>query len=102
MSERDAQRWDGEYEFGSPFGDDDVGDAADFDDEDEAYDDDTDVRPCPACGSEVYEESDVCPICGEYILDEPPPPTDQPDWRKFLIVLLIISILLAAGLGVLW
>ena len=37
---------------------------------DDPYDDeadDVDLRPCPECGSEIYEESVACPECGELI-----------------------------------
>jgi hypothetical protein len=100
VSGRNTQRWDGEYEFGSPWGDE-VDEDADFagpDDEDTA----TDVRPCPACGAEVYAESDHCPNCGELISDVPLRSQQQPNWRIVLIVLLIIGLLLGAGLGGLW
>ena len=23
---------------------------------------------CPSCGSEVYDDATICPVCGEYIL----------------------------------
>ena len=36
-----------------------------YDDYDE--DDSNDVRPCPACGAEIYEDSLRCPACGNYI-----------------------------------
>lgn len=93
MSGRNVQRWYGEYEFGS-HGDDDLDD-----DSPEEDDDTTDVRPCPACGADVYVESDHCPVCGELITDSPLKSEQQPKWRIVLIVLLIIGLLLAAGLG---
>ena len=47
----------------------------DFEDEfDESFaeldedDVDSDVLPCPACGREVYEDTDQCPYCGEWIM----------------------------------
>ncbi|MCA9273011.1 MAG: zinc ribbon domain-containing protein [Phycisphaerales bacterium] len=24
--------------------------------------------PCPSCGSEIYDDASICPVCGEYIL----------------------------------
>jgi hypothetical protein len=30
-------------------------------------DDDPETIACPVCGADVYEESERCPACGEYI-----------------------------------
>ncbi len=38
-----------------------------YDDYDCDEDDTNDVRPCPACGAEIYEDSLRCPVCGDYI-----------------------------------
>lgn len=27
----------------------------------------TDTVDCPACGAEVYEDADCCPLCGEFL-----------------------------------
>jgi hypothetical protein len=102
VPETNAHRWDGEYEFGSPWGEDEV-DADELDDDESPADgDETDVRPCPACGIDVYAEADLCPVCGEFIIDEPARSEQQPGWRKLVIVLLIIGLLLGAGLGMIW
>jgi hypothetical protein len=35
---------------------------------DEAEDEDyAETLPCPACGTDVYEDSECCPTCGEYL-----------------------------------
>ena len=40
-----------------------------YDDDDEfAEDDNVETVPCPECGAEVYEESERCPACGNYIV----------------------------------
>ncbi|MEZ6068002.1 MAG: hypothetical protein R3B90_20340 [Planctomycetaceae bacterium] len=39
----------------------------DFEPPDEV-DDSTGTFACPACGEAVYEEADVCPYCGEYVI----------------------------------
>ena len=45
-------------------------DESDWDDEDDLEDLDDDggeTIPCPDCGADVYEEADVCPVCGCYL-----------------------------------
>lgn len=62
MSDWDHQSWndeDGDHESW----DDDSGWDNGTPDDDEA-----DVIPCPNCGTEVYEEADMCPVCGEFII----------------------------------
>ncbi len=27
----------------------------------------SDTRPCPNCGADVYEDAEQCPVCGQYI-----------------------------------
>jgi len=49
-------------------------DEQDWDDPDYGYDeygDDTELDqfPCPDCGKPIYEDLDVCPQCGYFILD---------------------------------
>ncbi len=39
-------------------------DEPDEDDED----DDSITLPCPACGTDVYEDAEQCPVCGEFIV----------------------------------
>ncbi|WP_437194161.1 hypothetical protein [Planctomicrobium sp. SH527] len=41
------------------------------DDWDDDYPEDSDepgTVPCPSCGAEVYEDTDRCPLCGDYII----------------------------------
>lgn len=41
------------------------------DDVDDDYPDDSDesgTATCPICGAEVYEDTDCCPVCGDYII----------------------------------
>ena len=35
---------------------------------DEFEDDRTEALPCPSCGAEVYEETQRCPHCGDWIV----------------------------------
>lgn len=54
--------WDSEYD--SDLSDDDAGWSEGLDDSDDA----AETVPCPACGTDVYEEADQCPACGEYVV----------------------------------
>ena len=47
------------------FQDDDQEWQAEFE---EFQDDQPEVLPCPSCGAEVYEETQRCPHCGEWIM----------------------------------
>jgi RNA polymerase subunit RPABC4/transcription elongation factor Spt4 len=39
-----------------------------YPDEEDAYDEEeTLTTSCPACGAEVYEDAEQCPVCGNYI-----------------------------------
>ena len=52
----------------SSWDDDDFADESDlYDDLYDTDDSESETRPCPECGSEVYEESIHCPHCGLYI-----------------------------------
>ncbi len=37
-------------------------------DDDEEADSSTATIRCPACGMEIYEESEQCPYCGDYVI----------------------------------
>ena len=50
-----------------PAGEDD--DPGDWDDERSEEDDD--LIDCPECSKPIHAESEQCPHCGNYILDEP-------------------------------
>jgi predicted nucleic acid-binding Zn ribbon protein len=43
-------------------GDSELPDAADMDDSDS-----TDIEACPICGKQIYEQSQVCPYCGNFV-----------------------------------
>lgn len=40
-----------------------------YDDEpyDDLDDDSAETLPCPHCGAEIYEDSEQCPVCGNYV-----------------------------------
>lgn len=33
----------------------------------ETGDDESETVPCPSCGEPIYEDSEHCPYCGEYV-----------------------------------
>lgn len=41
----------------------------DFYDEEEDFgsEDELEMLPCPHCGADIFEESEQCPECGEYV-----------------------------------
>jgi DNA-directed RNA polymerase subunit RPC12/RpoP len=63
-------------------------------DQDERDDDDVETVPCPECGKPVYEEADVCPHCGSFILRDVR--AGRPRW--VLATALILLGALALGL----
>jgi hypothetical protein len=67
-------------------------DPPDMDDED-ADDDAADTHPCPHCGADVYEESQQCPVCGQYI--DQPRHSNFPRWVPVAAVLVILAMLYA-------
>jgi predicted nucleic acid-binding Zn ribbon protein len=61
---RTDEDWDDDW-------DGDWGDDADSDD---------DVISCPYCERPIYEESERCPHCGQYISEEDAPSKPKPLW----------------------
>jgi hypothetical protein len=60
-----AQDWDDDLEDSEP---------------DEADEQSGGLVPCPACGEEIYEDSQKCPCCGEYITPSTSPLVGRPWW----------------------
>lgn len=58
-------------------------------------DSDTETQPCPACGADVYEEADQCPMCGEYIIDSGVSLAGRPLWFAILGLLGVIAVIVA-------
>ena len=61
------------------------------DDVDEVEDsygsDDDDLLPCPHCGAAIYEQSEKCPKCGEYV--DPDAQHRKPLWIVLTLLVLI-------------
>jgi predicted nucleic acid-binding Zn ribbon protein len=57
--------------------------------------------PCPACGKPVYEDTDKCPHCGEWISPLGEAERRSRTWFWPVIVTLLIILVLVAwhGLG---
>jgi uncharacterized OB-fold protein len=70
---------------------DDFDDDETFDDFDEFDDEEEYTIPCPYCGIEIYEDAELCPHCGSYIIDEHIP--SQPAWIIWTAVILLVLIL---------
>jgi hypothetical protein len=71
MPHYDDDSWDDSWDDGY---DDDM-------DDDDAYnDDDEPTVACPHCRAEIHEDSQRCPVCGEYISTEDAPYQPKPVW----------------------
>ncbi len=55
---------------------------------------DDDTEPCPYCGKPIYEGSERCPHCENYISEEDAP-TGKPAW-------IIVGTVIALVLAVMW
>ncbi len=55
-------------------------------------DDGLDTAPCPYCHAEIYEDADVCPYCGSFVLMEETR-SSLPQWVIWTAVLLLVLIL---------
>ncbi len=56
------------------------------------YDEDsTDTVTCPECGADVYEDADVCPVCGEFLIPDTRPWSGKPTWWIVLGILGVIA-----------
>ncbi|MBN2216756.1 MAG: hypothetical protein JW719_05230 [Pirellulales bacterium] len=57
-------------------------------------DDGTPTAPCPACGADVYEDADRCPVCGVYITPSGPGRlwAGRPLWWMVLGILGIVAV----------
>lgn len=74
-------------------------DADDSDWDDDYYDleepEETFSIPCPSCQTEVYEECEQCPHCGEYVIRSTSPLSDKPDCYIGLAVFGIVATIFA-------
>jgi len=64
-------------------------------DEESDLEDETATRPCPTCSAEVYEDSQRCAVCGEYVTFPNRALEGWPWWFVALGLVGIIGMMLA-------
>lgn len=71
----------------------------DWDDEDWPEDDGiSDVVTCVYCGSDVYEDAEQCPTCGNYIVPDTSPWSGRsPIWILLGLAVIIAVIIALSG-----
>lgn len=63
--------------------------------EDEADDDpEADLLLCPSCGARVFDDTEKCPHCGDWIAPEYPSKAGGSFFLIAIVVLLVIGLLL--------
>ncbi len=76
--------------------DDNDPDEYDYETSDDDSDfDDSDTVPCPSCGEAVYEDSERCPYCGDYITFSTSPLSGRPTWWIVLGLIGIVAVVVA-------
>lgn len=60
------------------------------------------LMSCPSCGAEIYDESEQCPYCGEYVLTSASPFASKPTWVQWLFVIIVIAIVLVVVFPFCW
>ena len=71
----------------------------DLDDEDDsgfstAPDDDDPFVPCPHCGTDIYDEAEQCPACGQYLSREDEPARPKPWWIVLGVAICLVIVIL--------
>lgn len=64
-------------------------DEPDWDDDDPA----AETVPCPACGADIYEEAEQCPVCEEYVVHNQSVLAGKPGWYLLMAVLGVIAVI---------
>ena len=65
-------------------------------------DDESLTGQCPQCGSTVYHDADVCPVCGEFLTTTVSPLTSRPVWFVVLGLLGIVAVVLVLSGAIAW
>ncbi len=88
--------WDPpDHDAGGGWDEDDADDrdapqSRDLDDDD---DDDSVTEPCPNCRRDVYEGTDRCPYCGEYIVPGRSPRGGRGLWVAVVAAAVVVALL---------
>ena len=90
----------------APYDEDDEANLDDREEPDEADTDPdgrlgADLVPCPYCGKAVYEEADVCPHCGSFIVAERVT-SKRPWWVVAAAIVLLAAVISGWLLSVMW
>ena len=65
----------------------------DEDDESQLDGESAELMTCPHCRSEIYEESQRCPVCDNYVTPSSSPWATKPIlWRFFMVVLVLVLV----------
>ena len=64
-------------------------DESELDDPDELDDDEASLMPCPHCLGTIFDESERCPHCGQYLSEEDSPL--RPAW--WIVVGVVVCLL---------
>lgn len=71
-----------------------------YDEPGDDLDDAAETLPCPHCGTEIYEEAEQCPVCGNYVTFGTSIWSGRPIWWIALaLVGLVATVLVLAGLA---
>jgi len=54
----------------------------------------TETVACPACGVQIYENADRCPLCGEYVVTSGKTAHRRSGWWVLVALALIAGLLL--------
>jgi hypothetical protein len=80
--------------MGSPEWDDkDFGGELDRDVDNDGLDDAVELILCPFCGAKIYEESEQCPACGQYITADTHPFSGRALWWIILGIIGMVAVI---------
>jgi hypothetical protein len=80
--------------------DDTWNDPYDHSDPEPSWDEDeSDTVACPACGAEIYEDSERCPVCGDYLTAQTSVWNGRPFWWIALGLLGIVAVTIGLVFG---
>ena len=58
-------------------------------------DDDDNTAPCPHCGTDVYDDAEQGPACGQYLSREDEPRSSRPWW-------IVAGVAICLAIVILW